>query len=326
VNRRHVIAGLTLPLLARGACAQQPLPKIGFLGANTPATAGHLTEAFIKRLNELGWVEGRNVAIVYRWAARQDARFRELSAELVAEQVDVIVTSGTFPALAARQVTQSIPIVMASSASVLGVGLVDSIARPGGNVTGLTFAPEDTVGKRLELLKALVPALRRIGILYNPDANLKELRATRSAASAFGLEVEELAFKRPGDLDEIATTGRRAEIGGLFVISDPLVFVHRVAINGVALRERLATMHRLKEYVEDGGLASYGPHFPDFFRYAADFVDKILRGAKPALRSASMALSSRLRGPSGTPSFSRSLSVSSGRSSPPISLSRNVPS
>src|SRR5262245_20985400 len=138
MRRREFIAGLTLPLLSRRAWAQQPLRKIGFLGANTPATAGHLTGVFVKRLNELGWVEGKNVTIVYRWAAGQDAKFRELAAELVAEQVDVIVTSGTFPALAARQVTQTIPIVMASSASVIGVGLVDSLARPGGNVTGLT--------------------------------------------------------------------------------------------------------------------------------------------------------------------------------------------
>jgi putative tryptophan/tyrosine transport system substrate-binding protein len=282
MRRREFIAILTLPFLPGAASAQTAIRRVGFLGANTPQTAGHLAEVFVARLNELGWREGKNLVIVYRWAAGQTAKFKELADELVAERVEVIVTSGTVPTQAARQATRTVPIVMASSANIAGLGVVESLARPGGNVTGLTFAPVDTVGKRLEFLQAVVPGLRTLAALYNADANLEEIVAVRTIAPSLGLTVEEFPFRELRDLDNIAASKTRSEIGGLFVNSDPLVFVNRVAINAFALRERLPTVHRLQEYAVDGGLISYGPHFPDFFRRAADYVDKILKGAKPA--------------------------------------------
>jgi putative ABC transport system substrate-binding protein len=256
--------------------------RIGFLGANTPATAGHLTTAFLGRMAELGWAEGRTFVVVYRWAAGQNERFRALAAELVAENVDIIVTSGTAPSVAARNVTSTIPIVMASSGDLAHSGLVKSFARPGGNVTGLTFVPEDSVGKRLDLLVRAVPRLREIVVLFNPAANPGEVEACRAAAPGLGLTAHPIEFRELQDLARIAAMPNRHAIGGMYVSSDPLVFTNRVRIAEHAIRERLPTVHRLKEYAVDGGLISYGPSFPEFFRRAAEYVDGILKGGKPA--------------------------------------------
>lgn len=256
--------------------------KVGFLGANTPAAAGHLAKAFAERLQQLGWTEGQNLTIEYRWAAGQTAKFRELAAELVAANAEVIVTSGNAPAVAAVQATKTIPIVLASSADIVGAGLVQSLSHPGGNVTGLTFAPEDTVGKRLELLKEVLPSLKHVAVLFNPDANPEQIVALRAEAPKLSLEYSVFEFRQLSDLDKLKNSDKRAAFGGLFVVSDPLVFVNRIAINQFALRERLPTIHMLQEYAANGGLMSYGPHFPYFFRRSAEFVDKILRGAKAA--------------------------------------------
>jgi putative ABC transport system substrate-binding protein len=268
----------TWPLVAHGQ--RKSTPIVGFLGANTPAVAGHLTTAFVMRLRDLGWIDGQNLKIEYRWAAGQTAKFQEFAAELVAAGADVIVTSGDAPAKAARQVTNSIPIVMASSANILASGLIKSLAHPGGNVTGLTFSTSDTVGKRLEFLKEAVPGLNRVAVLFNPDANPEEVAATRKVAPLLGIVLDIFEFRATGDLERISTHADRSKIGALFVVSDPLVFTNRVAINGFAINERLPTVHRLKEYAVDGGLISYGPDFVIFFRRAAEYVDKILRGAK----------------------------------------------
>jgi putative tryptophan/tyrosine transport system substrate-binding protein len=259
---------------------QRQLPTIGFLGANTPAAAGHMTSAFLSRLQELGWVTGRNVVIEYRWAAGQTAKFRELAAELVAAGANVIVTSGNAAARGARQATDSIPIVLASSADLMATGLIRSLARPGGNVTGLTVAADDTAGKRLELLQEVAPGLRRIAVLYNPDAGEVEVRLLRELAPGLGLALDIFEFRSVGDLERISAHPQRAGIGGLFLVSEPLVFTNRVAINAFARREKLPSVHRLREYVVDGGLLSYGPDFRAFFSRAADFVDKILKGAE----------------------------------------------
>jgi putative ABC transport system substrate-binding protein len=275
-----LVGGATAwPLVAHGQ--RKSTPIVGFLGANTPAAADHLTAAFVMRLRDLGWIDGQNLKIEYRWAAGQTAKFQEFAAELVAAGADVIVTSGDAPAKAARQVTNSTPIVMASSANILASGLVKSLAHPGGNVTGLTFSTSDTVGKRLELLKEAVPGLNRVAVLFNPDANPEEVAATRKVAPALGIVLDIFEFRATGDLERIATHSERSKIGALFVVSDPLVFTNRIAINGFAANERLPTVHRLKEYAVDGGLISYGPDFVAFFRRAAEYVDKILRGAKP---------------------------------------------
>jgi ABC-type uncharacterized transport system substrate-binding protein len=271
-------ATAAFPLVARGQ--QRSTRIIGFLGANTPAAAGHLATAFVMRLRDLGWIEGQNLTIEYRWAAGQTIKFQEFAAELVAAGADVIVTSGDAPAKAVRRVTTSIPIVMASSANILASGLVNSLAHPGGNITGLTFSTSDTVGKRLELLKETVLGLNRVAVLFNPDANPEEVAATRDVAPALGVVLDVFEFRKTSDLDRIATYPERLQIGALFVVSDPLVFTNRIAINDFAIREKLPSVHRLKEYAVDGGLISYGPDFVTFFRRAADYVDKILRGAK----------------------------------------------
>jgi putative ABC transport system substrate-binding protein len=264
------------------ALAQQGrIRKVGFLGANTPAAAGHLATAFVSRLRQLGWIEGKNLAIEYRWAAGQTARFRELAEELVAAGVDVIVTSGNAPAIAARNVTSSIPIVLASTSEIMTTGLVKSLARPGGNVTGLTFSADDTAGKRFELLQECVPSLRRLAVLFNPDSSLREVAVLREITTASGVGLDTFEFRAIDDLERIASHPERAAMGALYVVSDPLVFTNRIAINAFATREKLPTVHRLQEYVNDGGLISYGPDFAAFFRRAADYVDKIFKGSKP---------------------------------------------
>ncbi len=230
---------------------------------------------------QLGWIAGKNLAIEYRWAAGETAKFRELTDELIAAGAEVIVTSGNAPALAAARATTTIPIVLAASGDIVSAGLVKSLSHPGGNVTGLTFVPEDTVGKRLELLKEVVPGVSRIAVLYNPDANPEQVAALREVTANQATTLSLIEFKSTADLDRISALPERAEINALFVVSDPLVFVNRIAINQFALRERLPTVHMLREYAVDGGLLAYGPHFPDFFSRAADFVDKILRGTKP---------------------------------------------
>lgn len=286
VDRRLFIVGVAGTLLAAPFCVRaQPRGKIwriGFLGANTPAAAGHLTVAFLNRLRELGWTESRDFVVEYRWAAGRTEKFHELAAELVAANVDVIVTSGNAPVVAAHQVTNSIPIVMASSGDIVRSGIVKSLARPGGNVTGLTFVPEDTVGKRLELIKLAVPQLHDVAVLFNPAANQFEVDACQAVAPVLGLRAHVFEFNELSDLERIATAPSRSAIGAMFVSSDPLVFTNRVQISDFAIRQKLPTVHRLKEYAIDGGLISYGPNFPDFFRRAAEYVDKILKGARPA--------------------------------------------
>ena len=286
MDRRPFIVGLAGYLLVAAhrvhAQPQGKVWRIGFLGANTPAAAGHLTAAFLDRLRELGWIQGRNIAVEYRWAAGQTSKFQELAAELVAANVDVIVTSGTAPTVAVHRVTTSIPIVMASSGDLVQSGLVQTLARPGGNVTGLTFAPEDTVGKRLELIKQAEPQLHDVAVLFNPAANPLEVEACRASAPALGLQVHVFEFREVNDLGKIAASPNRPAIRAMYVSSDPLVFTNREAIAEFAIRQKLPTVHRLREYVVDGGLISYGPSFPDFFRRAAEYVDKLFKGARPA--------------------------------------------
>ena len=284
-RRRFVRIGIGGLLAAPSIAPAQQSGKvfrIGFLGANTPAAAGHLTLAFLTRMRELGWVENRDFVVEYRWAAGQTAKFREVAAELDAAHVDVIVTSGNLPTMAAKQVTSSTPIVMASSGDAVRAGIVQSLARPGGNVTGMTFAPEDTAGKRLELLKEAVPRLTGVGILANPETNTGEVEACRAAAPTLGLRLHSFEFRDTSDLQRMAASPNRAAIGALYVVSDPLVFTNRLAIAEYAIAQKLSTMYRLREYAVDAGLLSYGPDFPEFFRRAAEYVDKIFKGRKPA--------------------------------------------
>ena len=237
----------------------------------------------MQRLRELGWIEGRTVAIEYRWAEGRSERFAEIAAEFVRLKVDVIVTAGTAAVVAAKQATSVIPIVFAAAGDPVGTGLVASLARPGGNVTGLSNQSADLAGKRLELLREVVPGLRRLAIMANVGnpIGVLEMGEVQAAARTLGLEVVTLEIRRAEDIAP-AFEALKGRADALYVVTDPLVNTNRIRINTLALGARLPTMHGIREYVEAGGLMSYGPNFPDLFRRAADYVDKILRGAKPA--------------------------------------------
>jgi putative tryptophan/tyrosine transport system substrate-binding protein len=270
------------PLAAR---AQQPgkLPTIGFLVSGTPSSHGQWVAAFVRRLHELGWIEGRTVAIEYRWAEGRTERAAEIATEFVGRKVDVIVTSATAPVVAAKQATSVIPIVFAAAGDPVASGLVASLARPGGNITGLSIQQTDVAAKRLELLREVVPGLSRLAILANlgSPAAVLEMREVQATARTLGLEVITLEIQR-GENIASAFKALKGRADALYVAIDPLVNTHRIRINTLALATRLPTMHGSREGVEAAGLMSYGPNLPDLFRRAAEFVDKILRGAKPA--------------------------------------------
>jgi putative ABC transport system substrate-binding protein len=274
-------AAAAWPLAAR---AQQlgKLPTIGILGSGTPATHGHWYAAFVQRLRELGWIDGRTVAIEYRWAEGRTDRAAEIAAEFVRRKVDVIVTSGTALVVAAMQATSVIPIVFVAGDPV-STGLVASLARPGGNVTGLSNQQTDLASKRLELLREFVPGLRRLAMLVNAGypASALERGEVQAAARTLGLEAVTLEIRHGEDIAP-AFEALKDRVEALYVVSDPLVNTNRVRIGTLALAAQVPTLHGNRELVEAGGLMSYGPNFPDLFRHAADFVDKILRGAKPA--------------------------------------------
>jgi len=268
-----------------GAHAQQSgkSPTIGFLGANSPAVQSQWTDAFVQRLRELGWTEGRNLAIEYRWAQGRFERSPELAAELVRLKVDIIVTHATANVIAAKQATSVIPIVFAAAPDPVGSKLVGSLARPGGNVTGLSNQAPDVAGKRLEILREVVPGMRRLAILNNAfsDLTAPEVIEVQTAARTLGLEVAVFEVRQTEELvPAFETLKARAE--ALYIVADPLMTTNRAHIHALALGAGLPTVSTLREYVEAGALMSYGPNLPDQFRRAAAFVDKILRGAKPA--------------------------------------------
>jgi putative ABC transport system substrate-binding protein len=265
--------------------AQQPsqLPTIGFLGSGTPVADSPWTTPFVARLHELGWTEGRTVVIEYRWGEEIPERYAAIAAEFVRLKVAVIVTEGTVPVSAAKRATADIPIVFAAAGDPIGAGLVASLARPGGNVTGLSVQHPESAAKRLELLRELVPNLHRLAILIhvgNPATALDQ-RKVEAAASTLGLEVVIAEVRHPHDIAP-AIEAAKSRADALYVATDPLLNTDRIRIGALAIAARLPTMCGIREYVEAGGLASYGPHIPDLFRRAADYVDKILRGAKPA--------------------------------------------
>jgi putative tryptophan/tyrosine transport system substrate-binding protein len=275
-------AAAAWPLAAR---AQQPakVPTIGLLVPGTPSTHGQWFAALVRRLRELGWIEGGNITIEYRWAAGSSERFAEIAAEFLRLKVDVIATSATGPTLAMKQATSSIPIVFAGVGDAVGSGIVANLARPGGNVTGLSVLFTDLAGKRLELLREILPGLRRLAILTNignPSAML-EVHEVEATVRTLGLESVTPEVRRPEDIAP-AVESLKDGVDALYVISDPVIITNRIRINTLALRARIPTMHSLREYVEVGGLISYGPNVSDMFRRAGELVDKILRGAKPA--------------------------------------------
>jgi putative ABC transport system substrate-binding protein len=241
------------------------------------------TAAFVQRLRQLGWAEGRNVAIEYRWAEGRSERLAELAAEFVQFKVDVVLTHSTPATLAAKHATSLIPIVFAAAGNPVGTGLVESLAQPGGNVTGLSLQQTDTVGKRVELLREIVPKLSTLAIINssgNPGAVL-EIEALHAAAQALSLTVTPIVLQREEDIvPAFETLKGRAD--ALYVAAFPLVLTNIIRINTLALIARLPTIYVGKEYVQAGGLMSYGPNYPHLYRRAAEFVDKILRGTKPS--------------------------------------------
>jgi putative ABC transport system substrate-binding protein len=274
-----VPALLPLPALAQ----RNAQPVVGFLGATTPTVWSPFVAAFIGRLRELGWVDGRNMTIEYRWAEGRGNRYAEFAAELAQRKVNVIVTAGTGPVIAVMKAAPEIPIVFAAAGDPIGTKLVASLARPGGNVTGLSNQQTDLAGNRLELLREVAPGVKRLGLLGNvgvPNVTL-EMKEVQNVAAKIGVEVIPVEITKTDDLVP-GIEGLRGRADGLYVCTDPLITTHAVRINTLAISMKLPTIYAFREYVRSGGLLSYGPNFPDLFRRAGDYVDKILKGAKPS--------------------------------------------
>ncbi|HEV2055924.1 MAG TPA: ABC transporter substrate-binding protein [Methylomirabilota bacterium] len=280
-----VIAGglLAAPLPAEAQQAAK-VPRIGFLGNSTAALEANLVGPFREGLRDLGYVEGRNILIEYRWAEGQYERFPALIAELIALKVDVIVTAGTPASLAVRKATTAIPLVFAAVGDPISVGLVASLARPGGNSTGLTAIAPELEGKRLELLREVVPKLSYIAVLWNPDNpfHAGSLKEARAAAQVLGIKVQPLGVRVSEDFPAAFAAILKERPGALLVLADRLFLHNRARIVDFEAKHRLPGVYAYRELVEAGGLMSYGPSYADMHRRAAYYVDKILKGAKPA--------------------------------------------
>jgi len=287
VKRREFIALLggaaAWPVTAR---AQQPgkRPIVGFTGDSTPVGESERAAAFARRLHDLGWIEGRTIAIEYRWADGRSERLAEIAAEFAQLKVDIIVTAGTPAVMAAKQAAPVVPIVFAAAGDPVGAGLVTTLARPGGNVTGLSVLSVDLAGKRLDLLREAISNLGRLAIMGNVGNPIVvlELGELQAAARMLGLQVDTLEIRRSQDIAP-ALEAVKGRADALLVCQDLLTRgSNRLRINTLALAARLPVMHASRELIEAAGLMSYGPNFVDLYRRAGDYVDKILRGAKPA--------------------------------------------
>jgi putative ABC transport system substrate-binding protein len=290
ITRRVFVGALTGGLLATplAAEAQQPakIARIGFLALDL-APNPHLPEAFRQGLRDLGYVEGRTVVIEYRDAKGKSERLPALAAELVALKVDVIVAPSTPAALAAKQATRTLPIVFATAGDPVTDGLVTSLARPGGNVTGLSILAPELVGKRLELLTQVVPGVSRVAVLWQPGAfgertEKDMLKGAEVAARALGVRLQVVEVRGPADVDRALSDMTRARAGALTVLGGTMFFNERRRLVALAAKNRLPAVYIAREFVDAGGLMSYGPNVADLFRRAATYVDKILKGAKPA--------------------------------------------
>jgi putative ABC transport system substrate-binding protein len=288
MNRRAFIATATAILVAPlNAGAQQPAPRVsrvGYLAASVGSEASHLIEAFRQGLLELGYVEGRNIALEFRSAEGSADRFPALAAELVALKVDVIVAGATPAVLAAKQATGTIPIVFPVHTDPVGAGVVATLAHPGGNATGLSFSSEELTAKRMELLKEVIPGLSRVAILWHSPnaAALVQLKAVEVAARALAVSVQVLEVRGAEGLDRAFQAATGGPSGALLVIDDPATFLLRKRIVGLAAKSRLPAIYGPREFAVEGGLMAYGANLAGMFRRAAVYVDKILKGAKPA--------------------------------------------
>ena len=287
MNRRAFIGGAVGVLGVPLAGKAQPLgkvPRIGFLGPRSRSDGAPFLDAFKQGLRELGWTEGQNIAIEYRFADGRLDRLPSLAVELVRLKVDVILAASTPPAVAAKNATRTIPIVMATSADPVELGLVASLARPGGNVTGLSFSVGlQVVGKELELLRETVPQVRHVAVLSNPanPGNVLALESVKSTASALGVQLQFLEARGPNEFEAAFAAMARERAEALLVVPDSVLGLHRARLQTLVARSRLPSMFGLREHTEIGGLMSYAVDVRDSFRRAATYVDKILKGARP---------------------------------------------
>jgi putative tryptophan/tyrosine transport system substrate-binding protein len=288
IGRRRFLATLGGSAVAwpLAAPAQQraKLPTIGILASGSPEAQGRWWAAFVEQLRVMGWVEGRNVAIEHRWAEGRSERFTEIAAEFVRLNVEIIITDGSPAIAAAKRATPVIPIVFAAAGDPVATGLVASLARPGNNVTGMSLMSSELGAKRLELLGEVLPRLSRVAVLWNVDNPYSMLvfKITQAAGRTMGIEVRSLEVRGPDDFDTEFEAARGLHPDALITVEDPLTLVHRTPIAEFTAREKLPSLHGIREFVTAGGLMSYGASLLDLFRRAASYVDKILRGAKPS--------------------------------------------
>jgi putative ABC transport system substrate-binding protein len=287
-RKRNEVLGFVLSALILNlsfhAEAQQPpkIPRIEFIMADAYGTDPRL-DAFRQGLRELGYVEQKNLTVEYRFAEGKEDRLLKIVTELVNSNVDIIVTDGTAVTRAVKSATKTIPIVMASDGDPVGNGFVVSLARPGGNITGLTNLLAGLSGKRLEVLKEAIPVISRVGILWNPDnpSSMTGFKETQGAAQSLGVQLQSLEVRKADDFDNAFKAATRNQTHALTVVSDSVMFAHRARLLELAAKQKLPTMHTQSLWVEAGGFISYGTYFPDLYRRAAHYVDKILKGAKP---------------------------------------------
>jgi len=278
-----ILSLLTAPLTSTAQQAAK-VPRLGLLIPGSSSAFAPRIEAFRYGLRDLGYVEGRNITMEYRFAEGKDDRLPALVAELIRLQVDIIVTDGEAAIRAAQHATTTIPIVMAVSGDPVGIGHVASLARPGGNITGLSFMQPEVSGKRLELLQEAVPKLSHVAVLWNPDVPVSTLgfKETQTAAHALGLQLQSLEVRGPDEFDQAFAAMTSEHADALVVLSNPLFFEHRRQLAELAVKHRLPAIFLFREYVEAGGLMAYGANLNDMWRRAASYMDRILKGTKPA--------------------------------------------
>jgi ABC-type uncharacterized transport system substrate-binding protein len=288
-SRRVFLASVAGGLFAGSGIVQAQqtgkVYRIGYLGPTSPPVASRFTEAFRQGLRELGWVEGQNIVIEYRFAEGQFDRLPDLAAELARLKVDVIVATPTPAAVAAKNATATIPVVMISVGDPVGLGLIASLARPGGNVTGLSYSVEmDTFGKSLELLKTAVPKVRRVAVLSNPGnpAHALAISSLKIVSQSLAMDLQFLAARGPNEFEAAFGAMAKERAGAVLVVADSLFLLHRARLADLTAKHRLPSMHGIREMVEAGGLMSYASDTTYMWRHAATYVDKILKGAKPA--------------------------------------------
>ncbi len=288
MNRKIVICLLTTALLSPVPFvdAQQPgkIPRIGLLSPFSPSATALWHQAFRQGLRDLGWVEGKNISIEYRYAEGRSDRLPELAADLVRLKVNIIVAAVNTDALAAKNATRTIPIVVASAGDPVAIGLVASLAHPGGNITGLSQISPELAGKRLELLKEIVPKLSRVAVLWNPQGTTSPLswKEIQLPARELGVQLHSLEVRSSSDFDKAFEDATRARAGALAIMPDPLFAGNLKRIADLAAKSHLPSIFHLTEFVDSGGLVAYGVDRSDQFRRAATYVDKILKGTKPA--------------------------------------------